>query len=266
MGDALSRRVGAALLAVGAMAAGGCGSSETPKPKAAAPAPAVEVATVRKATVPIETATIGAVEVSKSVAVRPRVAGPLVKLHFAAGQFVKAGDLLAEIDPLPYENALRRTNSILARDRATLATNQAQLRRLETLYRTRSASAEELDAARGMVDSLEATVAADEAEIRSAEMQLGYCKITAPLTGRTGDVLIDVGNLVDANQAAPLVVVHQLQPIDVSFSVPQQYLPAVALYSKAAPLTVAVQPPDAAAPIVGELFFWDNAVDPTTGT
>ena len=202
-----------------------------------------------------------------TVAVRPRVGGELSSVHFTEGDDVKKGDKLFTVDPRPYETALEQTKAQLDRDLALLRGAQLILERSRQLGGTAAITADELDKLRTDVSSAAATVAADRAAVRTAELQLGFTTITAPIDGRTGNVLVTPGNLLTANDAAPLVLINQLAPIAVSFSVPEQNLSAIgdSLRKRGGKLPVTVALRDGSPALPGELRFVDNTVDPTTG-
>ena len=186
----------------------------------------VTVAQVEKKNVPQQVTAIGTVEPMQTVQVRTQVTGTLVGVHFREGQEVKRGDLLFTLDPRPYQAALAQAQSAVARDRAKLLDAESNARRLTELAQKEYVTAQQAESARADAASLKATVAADEAAVEQARLNLAYCTIRAPVTGRTGSVLVHAGNVVKANDIV-LVVIDQLQPIYVSFSVPERVLPQV---------------------------------------
>lgn len=265
--------------------------------KAGGPPPAVPV-TVAKAgiqSVPTGVRAVGTVEAYSTVQVKSLVAGPLVKVHFAEGSDVKAGDLLFEIDPRPYREALRQAQGAAARDEsmmrqaeANLARDKAQLRNAEAdaaryeqlvkegvvsrsqydQYKTSAdALRESVRASQAAIETAKANVETDRAAVERARLDLSYCEIRSPLSGRTGNLLVNVGNLVKANGDTALVVINQVAPIFVSFGVPQQQLDAVRRSSQGRQLAVTASVQDGGfQPVQGRLAVIDNAIDPTTGT
>lgn len=215
---------------------------------------------------PIEVTAIGTVEAYLSVSVRAQVAGPLLEAHFKEGDFVRKGQLLFNIDARPYESDLARAKAALARDKAVAANNRSQAERYKKLLAEGVAPAQQVDSFLSAAEAADATVASDEAAIRQAELNLDYCTIEAPLDGYTGKIMVEPGNLVRASDAA-LVVVNQINPIYVSFSVPQQNLQEIKRFMGQNRLRVtAALPNDTGGPEQGTLTFVDNAVDPSTGT
>jgi membrane fusion protein, multidrug efflux system len=262
MAASLSRGAGICLFA---LAAGCAKPPPPPGPPAAAP---VTVAQARVRTVPVQLRAIGTVRVFATVAVRPRVGGELTAVHFTEGEYVKKGDKLFTVDPRPYQTALDQSKAQLDRDLALLRGAQLVLERARQLTGTAAITADELDKLRTEVASAGATVAADRAAVRTAELQLGFTTIVSPIDGRTGNLLVTSGNLVSANEVTPLVVINQIAPISVSFSVPEQNLAAIDenLRKRGGKLPVAAALRDGTPTVPGELTFVDNAVDPTTGT
>jgi multidrug efflux system membrane fusion protein len=175
--------------------------------------------------VPIYAQAIGTVVANATVQVRSRIDGQIVAVRFREGQLVKAGDLLFEIDRAPYEAALRAAQANLQRDEAQLGNAQRDLSRANELSKKGYTSAQARDAASADMKALTASVAADQAAVDQAQLQLGYTEIRSPIDGKTGPILVDAGNLIQANNASPLVVVTQIQPVKISFALPQQTLP-----------------------------------------
>ena len=236
----------------------------------------VTVAAVEKKTVPEQVTAIGTVEPMQTVQIRTMVAGTLTGVHFREGQEVKRGDLLFTLDPRPYQAALAQAQSAVARDRAKLLDAESNARRLTELAQKEFVTQQQAESARADAASLKATVAADEAAVEQTKLNLAYCTIRSPVTGRTGSVLVHAGNVVKANDVS-LVVIDQLQPIYVSFSVPERVLPKVrARVREQLPVAARLSDqkpgdvPESGA-IRGEveqgvLTFVDNAVNSTTGT
>jgi multidrug efflux system membrane fusion protein len=238
--------------------------------QAAQPPVPVTVGTVVKKTVPVQIEAVGKVEPLSSVEVLARVGGQLTSVHFTEGQDVQKGQLLFTLDPRPYQAVLAQAEAALARDKALAANSVADLKRYGDLVEKEYVTREQYDQIAASSASLGATVQADQAAIEAARLQLGYCRIYAPLTGRTGSLLVHQGNLVKANDTQPLVVIHQIQPIYVSFAVPQANLPDVARFRAAGRLaveTASTAPGEGAQETQqGDLTFVDNQIDQATGT
>jgi len=236
----------------------------------------VTVATVRQKNVPL---TIGNVEPIQSVTVRPQVGGVLQRVAFREGDEVKKGDLLFEIDPRPLQAALAQAAALLARDRANLRDAEATARRYGELVKKEYVTQQQTETAEAQALAQKAAVAADEAAVQNARLSLAYAQIRAPVSGRTGSVLMHAGNVLKVNDDK-LVVIDQIQPIYVSFSIPEQVLPQVRARGMASKLPVEAAPalqdssanPEqrASGEIKGEtqpgtLTFVDNTVDAQTG-
>ncbi|MCL2523083.1 MAG: MdtA/MuxA family multidrug efflux RND transporter periplasmic adaptor subunit [Betaproteobacteria bacterium] len=228
----------------------------------------VIVAPVEKADMPVYLDAIGTVTARSTVTVRPRVDGQLMRLLFREGQTVKAGDLLAEIDPRPFQVQLAQAEGQMARDRALLLNAQQDLERYRTLVEQDSATRQQLDAQEALVRQYEGAVKTDQAAIDSAQLQLTYSRVTAPVGGKLGLRQVDVGNMVHASDANGLVVITQVQPIDVVFSLPQGQLTALLrLPDGGAGLAVHALAPDSKRPVArGKVLTVDNQIDPATGT
>ncbi len=225
----------------------------------------VRVATVQTQPAPIAIRAIGTIEPLATVTIRSQVAGRLTKVDFADGQEVKKGDVLFEIDPRPSQAALQLAKANLTRDQALAADAERDARRLENLYEKGTANSEERDTARANADAKTAQVHADEAMVEQAQLDLEYCTIHAPLTGRLGARLVDPGDIIKVNDTA-LVVLNQISPIYVSFSVPERYLEDIHGYAAAGPLVVEARFPHGDDTVErGALTFIDNQVDRTTG-
>ena len=214
---------------------------------------------------PIDVTAIGTVEAYLSVSVRPQVTGPLLEARFKEGDFVRKDQVLFTIDMRPYQADLERQKAALVRDKALAENNRSQAERYKKLLSEGVVPAQQVDQFLSAADASDATVTADEAAIRTSQLNLDYCTITAPLDGYTGKLMVQPGNLVRV--ADPLVVINQVTPVYVTFSVPQQHLGDIKQYMANGKLAVTAQlPNDTAAPEKGTLEFVDNAVDPTTGT
>jgi membrane fusion protein, multidrug efflux system len=226
----------------------------------------VTAVTARQQAMPVQLSAIGSVRAYASVSIKARVDGELACIAFKQGDEVKKGTLIFQIDPRPFQAALDQALGVLQRDQASLENAQSDMRRTDALASSKAVSASAVDANRGKVGSLRATVAADQAALESAKLSLSFCSITAPVTGRIGLLLVDEGNMVKNNETV-LAVVNQLQPIYVDFSVPEQSLLAVrdAAAAGALPVEAAI-PQNADRRAEGELAVINNQVDSSTGT
>ncbi len=231
------------------------------------PVPVLAARAVQK-NFPIEVRAIGNVESYSTVAIKARVTGELQKIHFREGQEVEKGALLFTIDSRPLEAALREARARLEKDKALTLKAEADNRRYENLVDGGFISREQFDQIRSNLSSLQATVAGDEAMVESAAIQLGYTSIYSPISGRTGTILIDQGNMIKANDDnKSMVVIEQMHPIYVSFSVPEAYLPQILERMKGPHPVVEARTDSAASePEKGHLTFVDNSVDAKTGT
>jgi multidrug efflux system membrane fusion protein len=246
------------------LASSGCSKEQAaPAPRAAAIP--VTVSKVTQRAMPVQLTAIGNVG-GYTVSVEAQVAGELLEVHFKEGDFVHKGQLLFTIDPRPYEAALARTQATLMRDKAVAANGRAQAQRISKLLIDGVVSPSDADSSTSAAAAAEATVAADEAALKTAQLNLEYCTIYSPMDGRTGAVLVKPGNLVKIADV-PIVVIKRLSPIPVDLTVPQEYLPAITKHLAARPLRVeATVPNSLGPPEVGKLVFVENAVDATTGT
>ncbi|MEW6714018.1 MAG: efflux RND transporter periplasmic adaptor subunit [Nitrospirota bacterium] len=227
----------------------------------------VTVAPVIKKDVPVQIHAIGNVEAYSTVGIKSQVGGTLMRVHFKEGQDVKKGDLLFTIDPRPYETALKQAEANLAKETAQLENARVQVSRYEDLVKKGYVAQEQYDQIRTNSAALEAAVSADKAALENAQLQLKYCSISSPLSGRTGSLISYEGNLIKANADSSMVVINQIQPIYVVFSIPDKSLSEIKKYMAAGKVKVeAVIGKDNANPAVGVLTFVDNAVDPATGT
>jgi multidrug efflux system membrane fusion protein len=211
---------------------------------------------------------LGTVTPVATVTVRSRVDGELVKILFREGQLVRAGDLLAEIDPRPYQVQLGQGEAQHARDQALLRNAQLDLERYKTLFQQDSIAKQQLDTQDALVRQYEATVKMDQAAIDTARLQLTYSRVTAPVGGRLGLRQVDLGNIVRAGDVNGLVVITQLQPITVIFSIPEDSLPPVMKKLKSGDkLPVTAFDRSGKTPLAsGALLTADNQIDPATGT
>jgi len=244
--------------------ASGCAKPQA-APAARAPA-SVTVGKVTQKTMPVEVTAVGNVESVSTVSVRAQVGGEIQGVHFTEGEFVTKGQPLFTIDPRPYEAALAQARATLARDNATDIYNRAQAKRYKTLFDQGVIPAEQVDSFTSAADASDALLNADQAAVKTAELNLEYCSINSPLDGRTGTIMVKAGNLVKVADV-PIVVINQVNPIYVNFTVPQQYWPDIKEHVDRGALRVmATIPQDAGSPLQGTLTFVDNVVDSTTGT
>jgi multidrug efflux system membrane fusion protein len=255
-----------------------CGKRKQDGPPGGVGVP-VTVAKVQQKNVPLTVRAIGNVEPMQSVTVRPQVGGVILRVDFAEGQEVKKGELLFEIDPRPLQAAVAQARALIERDRANAQDAEANARRLASLAKKEYVPLQQAENAQAQAQAWKAALAADQASLQTARLNLGYAQIRAPFTGRTGSVLMHAGNVVKAPDDK-LVVIDQLQPIYVSFSVPENALPQVRARGASSKLPVEAQPPlqdkngnpekRASGAIAAEkqngiLTFVDNAVDQQTG-
>src|SRR5829696_5184295 len=262
------------------------------------PVPVV-TAKAQSKSVPVNIPAVGTAEPLSTVQVRAQVTGQLSTVHFAEGQSVRKGQLLFTLDPRPFQAALQQAEAVLARDTATAKNAEQQHARYEDLYKRGLIPRDQYETQNASAQSLQATLAADRAAVENATLNLNYTRIVAPMSGRTGALGIHVGDLVRANDATPLVVINQVSPIYVTFSVPGRYLGQIRRYQAQKPLAVQArgQAPlapgaQAPAPVTptpslgqqvapgegatmpiqpglienGRVSFIDNTVDATTGT
>jgi membrane fusion protein, multidrug efflux system len=240
--------------------------SKTSVVKVENPPPPVVVAVAEKKTVPVQVRTIGSVKAVATVAVRPRVSGLLTGVFFKEGDDVKEDQRLFTIDPRPYDAAVKLAQANQAKNAVLLKGAQQDLARTEVLWKRGAETDAAMEAARTAVESARAAVQADEAAVHAAQIQAGFTTITSPLEGRVGELLVNRGNLVDANSSTPLVVVNQMSPIYVTFALPEQQLSAVSAAHREHPLKVEAYLRNNKAPIPGVLAFIDSAVNIGTGT
>jgi membrane fusion protein, multidrug efflux system len=227
----------------------------------------VTVATVIQKSMPVQLTATGTVEAYATVSIRAQVGGVITKVSFTQGQDVKQGDPLFTIDPRPLEAALKQAEANLQRDTAQLQNSREQARRYAELVKKQYVSQEQFDQIKTNADALESVVDADKAAVENAKVQLSYCYIFAPVDGRTGSLQLNQGNLVRTNDATPLVVINQVNPIYVTFSLPEGNLPEIkARMAQSSLKVLAILPQSPDNPEQGTLTFVDNAVDATTGT
>lgn len=250
-----------ALLALAVLAACGRGDRAAGRPS---PGPVgVRAARAIQKDVPLEVRAVGRIVSNQSVSIRSQVSGPIVAVRFAEGQPVRKGDVLLELDARPYRAALAEARAKLAQDRARAESARADARRFAELVRKEFVTRQQHEQAEANAAALDAAVAADQAAVERAALDLSYCTIRAPLAGRTGRLLVHAGNLVAAN-GTPLLTIEQVKPVYAAFSIPERHLPRLQGWRRAPP-PVRVRAPGGEE-IRGTLDFVDNAVDPTTGT
>lgn len=242
--------------------------SQTPPPSSASQGVPVAVAPAEKRDLPIYVRGIGTVEAWRSVNVRAEVTGYLQSINFKEGQEVKQGDLLAMIDPRPYAAALAQAAAKKAGDAANLANDRINQQRDAALARSDFASRQQVDNDTALVRQFEANVQADDAAIQAAQLNLEFCRITAPFDGVVGFRLVDIGNLVQANGTQPIVTLQQVRPIAVVFTLSQTDLPKVrAALATGKPEVLAFPADDSGTPLAaGTLLTPNNLIDASTGT
>ncbi|MGO8760694.1 MAG: efflux RND transporter periplasmic adaptor subunit [Desulfobaccales bacterium] len=237
------------------------------KKKPPVPPVPVLVATAVEKTVPVELRAIANVEAYSTVSIKSRLAGQLVQVNFKEGQDVKEGELLFVIDPRPYEAALKQAEANLERDKALANKAKADAGRYAELIRKQFVSQQDYEQAKATAESLGATVHADEVAVQNARLNLSYCYIKAPITGRTGSLIAHQGNMIKENADTAMLVINQIQPIYVTFAIPEQNLAEVRKYMAMEKVPVeAIIAGQENNPEAGVLSFIDNAVDKATGT
>ena len=261
----MSKRIFSACMAVLALSAiAACSKSD---PQRQPPVPVV-VTTAKRAAVPYDVSANGVAEPMQTVAVEAQVNGILNRVTFAEGQPVQAGQVLFQIDPRPYVAVLDQARAQLARDEAMATNAMRDAARYAALVKEGYVTGSQADQATANAASAAATVAADRANVQKAALDVANSTIRAPISGRTGSLLVRQGNLVKANSNPPLVVINQIQPILVRFSVPQSQFPDIQRYYRSGnELPVRATPSEGTGvSLRGALAFVDNNVDSTTGT
>ena len=249
-----------------------CSGESSGKPKGAEQqqqaAVPITVGVAVEKTVPVMLSAIGNVQAYSTVEVRSRVDGELTAVHFKEGQDIKKGDLLFTIDPRPYEAQLRQAEANLARNKAQLENARKQVERYSAVVKKGYVAEEVYDQVLANSAALEAAVRADEAAIENARLDLKYCTIRSPINGTVGELKVNQGNLIKANDNdKPMVIIRQLSPIYVSFAIPERNLLDIKKFMATRKLEVEAAIPGAEAqPVRGELAFMENAVDTSTGT
>ncbi|MCP1440418.1 multidrug efflux system membrane fusion protein [Erwinia persicina] len=235
---------------------------------AGGPLAPVQAAAAARQSVPQYLTGLGTVAAANTVTLRSRVDGDLMALHFTEGQEVKAGQLLAEIDPRPFQVALTQAQGQLARDQATLANARRDLARLEKLVKTNLVSQQELDTQRALVSETLGTIKADEGSVASAQLNLTYSRITSPISGRVGLRQVDIGNYISSGDTNGIVVITQTHPVELVFSLPENQIETL-LNAQKSGQTVPVEAWDRSNKTLlatGSLLSMDNQIDVTTGT
>ncbi|MEW6265593.1 MAG: efflux RND transporter periplasmic adaptor subunit [Thermodesulfobacteriota bacterium] len=259
----------AALVICSLISCNGGPAAEPLREKERPPVP-VTVAQVVQKDMPLEVAVVGQIEAYSTVALKARVSGPIVAVHFREGQEVREGDLLFTLDPTPYQVALKEAQARLARDQALARKAAADLTRSTSLADKAVVSRQEHEQLKAAAESAEATVRADMAAVENLNLQLGYCHIKSPISGRTGSLQANLGTLIKASDDNKyLVSINQIQPIYAVLALPEKYLGQVRRGLDAGRLKVQARIPDdprQEEPLSGEITFVDNAVDMTTGT
>jgi multidrug efflux system membrane fusion protein len=267
-------KFGAAALLIGMVVAGYIVINQMGRDKARAaasatgqPAVPVTIAIAEARDVPVVIRGLGNVQAYKTVAIRSRVEGQIVKISFEEGQNVKVGDQLFQIDPRPFQAMLDQANANLKKDEAQLEGAQLDLERYGKLVPTGFQSKQSWDQQKATVDSLRASIDADKAQIDNAKLNLSYADIRSPIDGRTGQRLVDLGNMVQANQNTTLVTITQIKPIFVNFTVPQFANHNLRKNQAKQPLTVIAYSADDSYKLAeGELTLIDNQIEAQTGT
>lgn len=243
---------------------------------AKAPAPAqspkvnavpVSAAQARTGDFPVVLSGLGTVQPYNTVLVRTRVDGQIMTLHFAEGQIVQAGDLLAEIDPRPYQASLDQATAKRQQDQATIDNAKRDLGRYQSLAKSDYATRQQLDTQTAMVAQLTAQIASDDASVENAQTQLGYATVRTPITGRAGFRLVDQGNIVNASSQTGIVSIAQIEPISVIFTAPENAVPDIQSGQKATPLDVRAFNSDGTRALAdGKLETLNNEIDTASGT
>ena len=216
--------------------------------------------------IPIQIITYGNIEPYSTVPIKSLVAGTIVKVEVKSGQDVKKGDLLFSIDSRAYDNTLEQYKANLERDSVLSADSERQFKLKDDLYKAHTVSEDEMLRTKALSESLKRTVKIDLANIEKAKLDIEYCSIRSPLDGRAGDILIDDGTIVKANEQT-LIIINQIKPVDVSFAVPQFYLNLVKKHIAAGKLDIKVKEPNEdEAPAKADFEFLDNQVDKESGT
>ena len=267
---AVLRGAASALLAAVCAYLIGCSAGDPKQQKAHAAGPhavSVAVAPVQRQDVPVYLTGLGAVTAFNTANIKSRVDGQIMKVNFVEGQTVREGDLLIEIDDRPYKVQMEQMQAQLFKDQASLRDAKLNLDRYVSLIPSGSIAQQQVDTQRSTVDQLEGQVRTDQAQIDNAKLQIVYCHITAPFNGRVGLRQVDPGNIVHAADTNPMLILTQLQPIAVIFTLPEDVLPTVSQRMHQGTLQVdAFSRDDQTKLASGKLLTIDNQIDPTTGT
>jgi multidrug efflux system membrane fusion protein len=248
----------------------GCTTGDSKQQKAQAAGPrvvSVAVAKVQQQDMPVYLVGLGSVTAFYTANIKSRVDGQIMRVNFQEGQIVKEGDLLILIDPRPYQVQLEQMQAQIFKDQASLRDARLNLDRYTTLIPSGSIAQQQVDTQKSLVDQLDGQVRTDQAQIDNAKLQLVYCNITAPFTGRVGLRQVDPGNIVHAADTNPMLILTQLQPIAVIFTLPEDQLPTVSQHMKDSTLLVEAYSRDNQTKLeTGKLQTIDNQIDQTTGT
>ena len=258
--------LGFTLVLCGALA--GCSRGQK-NAKASGPPPAVPVgvATVKQRDFPVYLTGLGSVQAFNTVSLKTRIDGQITEVNFQEGQDVKQGELLIQIDPRPYQVALEQAQANLQRDEAQLTNAKVQYERMKALYAGGVIAKQDLDTQEASFGQYEGTIAADKAAIDNAKLNLAYTRITSPINGRIGLRQVDIGNYVTAASGSSMVVITQMHPISIVFTLPEDQLQAVRERMQKGTLQVDVYSRDDQTKLsTGKLRTIDNQIDPTTGT
>jgi multidrug efflux system membrane fusion protein len=239
-----------------------CAKKEETKHAVSVP---VAVGQVTQKDMPVQLTAVGTVEAQSTVTIKPQVGGVITQVTFREGQFVKKGDLLFTIDARPYQADLAQAEANLAKDIAQAKTARELAARYDNLVKKDYVTKEQYDQVRTSAEALEASVEADRAAVDNAKLQLNYCTIRSPITGRTGQILVHAGNVVKANET-DVVQIHQVDPIYVRFAVPEEHLANINRYQASGKLKVDATDKSGVDKASGHLAFIDNQVDVNTGT
>ncbi|MGA3315913.1 MAG: efflux RND transporter periplasmic adaptor subunit [Candidatus Korobacteraceae bacterium] len=247
----------------------GCSSQQAKNAKASTPPPAIPVgvATVKQGDFNVYLNGLGSVEAFYTVSLKTRIDGQIMQVNFREGQDVNKGETLLVIDPRPYEVAMAQAQANLQKDEAQLTNAKAQYERNKVLYEQGVIAKQDLDTLQASFGTYEGTIASDKAAIKNAELNLTYCYIKSPIDGRIGLRQVDPGNYVTASGGTALLVITQLHPIAVIFTIPQDQLQQVRDHMRQGPLEVdAYSSDDQTKLSTGKLLTIDNQIDATTGT
>ena len=247
----------------------GCSSQQAKSAKASGPPPAVPVgvATVQQSNFNVYLTGLGSVQAFNTVSLKTRIDGQIMQVNFQEGQDVKVGELLIVVDPRPYQVALQQSQANLQKDEAQLTNAKAQYARNKVLYEQGVIAKQDLDTLEASLGTYEGTIASDQAAIANAKLNLTYCYIKSPINGRIGLRQVDSGNYVTAAGSTPMLVITQLHPIAVVFTLPEDQLQAVSQQMKQGALTVDAYSRDDRTKLgTGKLLTIDNQIDQTTGT